>query len=43
MVGALDRVDYKGFLCIELGAYLVEPETAALESIQYMDSLRWGV
>ena len=38
-VKTLDKVGYKGFLSVELEAHMEEPEKAALETIQYFDSL----
>jgi sugar phosphate isomerase/epimerase len=39
VVRALHKIGYKGFLSMELESHVWEPEKAALESIQYMDSL----
>jgi sugar phosphate isomerase/epimerase len=36
---ALGRVGYKGFLSVELERHVFDPDGAALQSIQYMDSL----
>lgn len=40
---ALNRIGYKGFLSVELEAHVVEPEKAALETIQYLDSLLYRI
>jgi sugar phosphate isomerase/epimerase len=39
VVRALAKIGYKGFLSMELEAHVWDPKKAALECIQYMDSL----
>lgn len=42
-IRALDRVGYKGWLSLEIEMHVDEPDRAALESIQYLDSLLYRI